>query len=91
MKKQEGRKKENNKRETKKEKGKKGGGPNKAKEKQRETQINKQKWPFLGGKAGFSFLKANKEKAKEKKKQKKTNKEGLGPSEVALWATSPDP
>ena len=53
MKKQEGRKKENNKRETKKEKGKKGGGPNKAKEKQRETQINKQKLPFLGGKQGF--------------------------------------
>ena len=44
---------ENNKRETKKEKGKKGGGPNKAKEKQRETQINKQKLPFLGGKTGF--------------------------------------
>ena len=78
MKKQEGRKKENNKRETKKEKGKKGGGPNKAKEKQRETQINKQKLPFLGGKTGFSYLKANKEKAKEKKqkqnKKKKINK-----------------
>ena len=28
---------------------------------------------------------------KTKQKQKKTNKEGLGPSEVALWATSPDP
>ena len=40
--KQEGRKKENNKRETKKEKWKKGGGPKKAKEKQRETlKINK--------------------------------------------------
>ena len=48
MKKQEGRKKENNKRETKKERGKKGGGPNKAKEKQRETQLNKQKMPSLG-------------------------------------------
>ena len=74
MKKQEGRKKENNKRETKKEKGKKGGGPNKAKEKQRETQINKQKLPFLGGKPRFSYLKANKEKAKDKKKQNKTKK-----------------
>ena len=55
-------------------KGKKGGGPNKAKEKQRETQINKQKLPFLGGKTGFSYLKANKEKANEKKKQNKKNK-----------------
>ena len=53
MKKQEGRKKENNKRETKKEK--KGGGPNKAKEKQRETQINKQKLLFLGEKTGLSY------------------------------------
>ena len=77
MKKQEGRKKENNKRETKKEKGKKGGGPNKAKEKQRETQINKQKLPFLGGKTGFSYLKANKEKAKEKKNKNKTKKQKI--------------
>ena len=46
-------KKENNKRETKKQKGKTGGGPNKAKEKQREAQINKQNLPFLGGKQGF--------------------------------------
>ena len=53
MTKQEGRKKETNKRDTKKEKGKKGGGPNKAKEKQRETQLNKQKMPFLGEKQGL--------------------------------------
>ena len=60
-------------RETKKEKGKKGGGPKKAKEKQRETQINKQKLPFLGGKQGFPIKKANKEKAKEKEKKKTKN------------------
>ena len=32
-----------------------------------------------------------KTKQKTNQKQNKTNKEGLGPSEVALWATSPDP
>ena len=31
-----------------------------------------------------------KKKKKTNKKQKE-NKQGLGPSEVALWATSPDP
>ena len=30
-------------------------------------------------------------KKKNKTKQPKENKEGLGPSEVALWATSLDP
>ena len=55
-------------------KGKKGGGPNKAKKKQRETQINKQKLPFLGGKTGFSYLKANKEKAKNRKKKNNEKK-----------------
>ena len=30
-------------------------------------------------------------KENQKKTNKKTNKEGLGPSEVALRATSPDP
>ena len=30
-------------------------------------------------------------KNKKNKTKQKTNKEGLGPSEVALWATSPDP
>ena len=34
---------------------------------------------------------ANKENQKTNQKQNKTNKEGSGPSEVALWATSPDP
>ena len=59
--------------------------------------------PFLGEKQGFSIKtkkgtkKKNKKqqktnkKNKNKKKQKKTNKEGWGPSEVALWATSHDP
>ena len=70
MKKQEGRKKENNKRETKKEKGKKGGGPNKAKEKQTETQINTQKLPFLGGKQGFPIWKQIKKRQRKKKKNK---------------------
>ena len=78
-------------RERKKEKGKEGGGPKKAKEKQRETQITKHKLPFVGAKTGFFYLKKRKESNK-KLKQKNINKgEGLGPSEVALWATSPDP
>ena len=61
--------------------------PKKAKKKQRETQKNEQqKMPFLGEKqVCFSIFKKN-------KKQKNTkNKEGLWPSEVALWATSPEP
>ena len=33
----------------------------------------------------------NKKKKTKRKQAKKTNKEGLGPSEVALRATSPDP
>ena len=61
--------------------------------------------PFWGGgETGFFSLrskerknnqkkrKQNKQTKKQKKnKQKKTNKEALGPSEVALRATSPDP
>ena len=35
--------------------------------------------------------KLNKKQRKIKTKPKKTNKEGLGPSEVALWVTSPGP
>ena len=34
-------------------------------------------------------LKQNKQKTNQK--QNKPNKEGLGPTEVALWATWPDP
>ena len=49
--------------------------------------------PFFRGKTGFFLLRAKKgQQKKNKKKNKKTiHKEGLGPSEVALWATSPDP
>ena len=42
----------------------------------------------------FVYLKTKKAKQRKKtktKKKQKENKEGLGPSEVALWATSPDP
>ena len=62
-----------------------GGGPKKAKEKQRgNTQINKQKKnAFFWDKNRFFFYtKKNKER-----KAKKKEKEGLGPSK----ATSPDP
>ena len=63
--------------------------------------------PFFGGKTGFLLTKPktkNKQKQKkkqikklktknqkQKKKQNKWYKEGLGPTEVALRATSPDP
>ena len=44
----------------------------------------KQKCPSVGGKQFFVS------KIKNTRKSKR-NEEGLGPSEVALWATSPDP
>ena len=53
--------------------------------------------PFLGGEQVFCLLKKTKKgkqrnkKQKQKKQKQKENKEGLGPSEVALWATSLDP
>ena len=54
--------------------------------------------PLLGGKTGFSIkAKKGKEPKRKQKATKKTkqqqqiNKEGLGPSEVALRATSHDP
>ena len=53
--------------------------------------------PFFRGKTGFLSIKNKERKTKKKKKTKtkeqkqKEIKEGLGPSEVALWATSPDP
>ena len=46
------------------------------------------RWPF--GPPHLT-LKPSKKNKKTTKKQKQKNKEGLGPSEVALWATSPDP
>ena len=69
--------------------GKGGGQKRLRRNKGRHSKINK-KCPFLGGKQVFSVLKS-KERKGNKKKQKTINKEGLGPSEVALWATSPDP
>ena len=66
-----------------------------AKGERKKNTENKQKMPFSGGKKqGFSCIKQPKkqnQKKKQNKKTTKTNKEGLGPSEVALWATSPDP
>ena len=57
-------------------------------EKERETLKHKQKILFLGGKQCFSInnkeRKGTKKKTKKTKKNQKTNKEGLGPSEVAL-------
>ena len=89
---QEGRKKgeeEEIDRERKIEKG--GGQKNLRRNKGRHSKINP-KCPFLGGKQGFfCSTKQRKERNKDKPKKKKLNKEGLGPSEVALWATSPDP
>ena len=71
-----------------------------------ETLKNKQKRPFFRGKTGFLVTqkqrketknnppkKQQNKQTKEPNKRNKTqkNKEGLGPSEVALRATSPDP
>ena len=70
----------------------KNGRPKKAKEKKRETLKNK-KCPFFGEKQVFQLERKTKKKTKKTKKNqpKKTCKEGLGPSEVALRATLPDP
>ena len=69
----------------------KGGGQKRLrKNKGRDSNMNK-KCPFLGGKPVF-VLKSKEKKGKNNPPQKKIiNKEGLGPSEVALLATSPDP
>ena len=75
----------------------KGGGQKRLREKERETLKINQKNALFRGKNRFFSIK-NKERKGSKKKEhknktqtKKTNKEGLGPSEVALRATSPDP
>ena len=49
--------------------------------------------PFLGeNRVVLAKAKTKKQKTKQNiKKKENKNKEGLGPSEVALWATSPDP
>ena len=87
---QEGRNKEKKKERDKERETEKEGGQKRLREKERETlKINK-KLPFLGGKQGFFLVLKTKNK-KQNNKTTKTNKEGLGPSEVALRATSPDP
>ena len=84
----EGRKKEIKEEETEKDRVKRGEGK-KAREKQRE--IAKQtKMPFSTGKTFFCSKNPSPPKKQRNKRNKKI-KEGLGPSEVALWATSPDP
>ena len=64
-------------------------------ERERERQRERKrgtKMPFLGGGRNKVFLlKAKKGKQSKSTQKKQRNKEGLGPSEVALWATSPDP
>ena len=70
------RKERDRERETEKE-----GGQKRLREKERETlKINK-KCPFLGGEQGFFCIQKTPKKRKTKKP--KTNKEGLGPTEVA--------
>ena len=54
----------------------------------RHSKINKNAL-FWGENSVFSIR--NKERKGPKKTKQQTNKEGLVPSEVALWATSPDP
>ena len=70
------------------------GRPKKANEKQRGTLTNKQNMPFSSGETSL-FLQQRKERKKKQHKKKQTpppkKKEGLGPSKVALRATSPDP
>ena len=60
-----------------------------------ETKGNTEKQTQMAFCAGekqlFVSISSKERKTKENKKQNKWNKEGLGPSEVALWATSPDP
>ena len=82
------RKKRDWERETEKE-----GGPKGLREKERETLTIKNALFWGKNKVFFCIKQPKKEnqKKKQNKKTTKTNKEGLGPSEVALWATSPDP
>ena len=49
------------------------------------------RWPFGPPHLTLKPSKKSNNKRKQNKKTQKTNKEGLGPSEVALRATSPDP
>ena len=94
---QEGRKKDKRKIETEKEKQKRGR-PKKVKGGRKRNTENKPKnVPFMGKNRVFLLKQKKrkepkrKQKATNKTKKKQINKEGLGPSEVALRATSPDP
>ena len=49
------------------------------------------KMPSFRWKKRVFLLKARRNNKEQKTKQNKPNKEGLGPSELALRATSPDP
>ena len=63
---------------------------NKNKKKKEIRRVEGQvRWPF--GPPHLTLKPSKQKKTKNKKQQKKRNKEGLGPSEVALRATSPDP
>ena len=62
----------------------------------RKNALSRGKTVFLFCKKSKKQKQPNKQKQKTKKnkkknKKKKKNKDGLGPNEVALWATSPDP
>ena len=78
-------------RERQRKRNRKRGRPKKVKGESKRNIENKQQMAFFGGKTGFLSIKKNKAKKKTKTKKTKRTKEGLGPSEVALWATSPDP
>ena len=89
--KKEGKKKRTTKRQRKR-KGKKGEAQKRLQRKKgKHRKINKK--CLLGGvKTGCFCLEQRKQSKKTKTTTKQKNqKEGLGPSEVALWATSPDP
>ena len=81
-------------RERQRKRNRKRGRPKKVKGERKRNIENKQKMPFSRGKTGLLSIKKQRKQSKEKNKnqrKQKENKEGLGPSEVALWATSPDP
>ena len=75
---------------------KKTGFPSKAKKGKPKKQTPKKggfraKWGGPLGHLTWPLHPPNKNPQKKQEKHKKSNKEGLGPSEVGVWATSPDP
>ena len=80
-------------RERQRKRNRKRGRPKKVQGERKRNIENKQKMPFCRGENRvFCLLEAKKGKEKKTKTiPKKINKEGLGPREVALGATSPDP